>query len=91
MLNYPITLTPDSNGTYLVGFPDFPEANSVGEDIADALANAGDALESALSIYFDERRPIPLPSANNTGNVVVGLSALRTTQVHLWNAMQSDG
>ncbi len=90
MLNYPITLTPDSNGTYLVGFPDFPEANSVGDDIADALANAGDALESALSIYFDERRPIPLPSANNTGNAVVGLSALGTAKVLLWNEMHAQ-
>lgn len=36
MLKYPITLTPDSNGTYLVGFPDFPEAHSVGDDTADA-------------------------------------------------------
>ncbi|RFP18246.1 MULTISPECIES: type II toxin-antitoxin system HicB family antitoxin [unclassified Duganella] len=90
MLNYPITLTPDSNGTYLVGFPDFPEANSVGDDIADALANAGDALESALSIYFDERRPIPLPSANNTGNAVVSLSALGTAKVLLWNEMHAQ-
>jgi len=90
MLNYPITLTPDSNGTYLVGFPDFPEANSVGDDKEDALINAVDALETALAIYFDERRPVPLPSAANTGDAVVALPALETAKVLLWNEMYAQ-
>lgn len=87
MLNYPITLTPDTNGTFLVGFPDFPEANSVGDDKEDALNNALDALETALSIYFDERRPVPLPSAANAGDAVVALPALETAKVLIWNEM----
>lgn len=87
MLNYPITLTPDTNGTFLVGFPDFPEANSVGDDKDDAMINAVDALETALSIYFDERRPVPLPSAAESGDAVVALPALETAKVLLWNEM----
>lgn len=87
MLNYPITLTPDTNGTFLVGFPDFPEANSVGDNKEDAMLNAVDALETALSIYFDERRPVPLPSAANVGDAVVSLPALETAKVLLWNEM----
>ena len=87
MLNYPVTLTPDDNGTFLVGFPDFPEANSVGDDKDDALRNAVDALETALSIYFDERRPVPLPSAADTGDAVVALPALETAKVLIWNEM----
>ncbi|KQN70201.1 transcriptional regulator [Duganella sp. Leaf61] len=87
MLNYPITLTPDSNGTYLVGFPDFPEANSVGDDKEDALRNAVDALETVLSIYFDERRPVPLPSTADVGDAVVTLPALETAKVLVWNEM----
>lgn len=87
MLNYPITLTPDSNGTYLVGFPDFPEANSIGDDVEDALRNAVEALEVALDIYFDERRPIPLPSAPTDGQYVVTLPALETAKALLWNEM----
>lgn len=90
MLNYPITLTPDSNGTYLVGFPDFPEANTVGDDKDDALANAVDALETALAIYFDERRPVPLPSPADAGDAVVSLPALETAKVLLWNEMYSQ-
>jgi antitoxin HicB len=90
MLIYPITLTPDSNGTYLVGFPDLPEANSVGDDKEDALNNAVNALETALSIYFDERRPVPLPSAADAGDAVVTLPALETAKVLLWNEMHAQ-
>lgn len=87
MLNYPVTLTPDTNGTFLVGFPDFPEANSVGDDEQDALASAVDALETALEIYFDERRPVPLPSQPEPGQATVALPALSAAKVLIWNEM----
>lgn len=44
MLIYPVTLIPDDNDTFLVEFPDIPEANSVGDDEQEALLNAEDAL-----------------------------------------------
>jgi antitoxin HicB len=90
MLNYPITLTPDTNGTILVGFPDFPEANSVGDDEGEALLNAIDALETVLSIYFDERRPIPMPSKASMNQHTVTLPALESAKVLLWNEMHTQ-
>jgi antitoxin HicB len=87
MFQYPVTLTPDSNGTFLVTFPDVPEANSVGDDEEEALLNALDALKSALEIYFDEKRPIPLPSKPKKGQPAVTLPALETSKVLLWNEM----
>lgn len=87
MLIYPVTLTPDDNGTLLVGFPDIPEANSVGEDEQEALLNAEDALEAALEIYFDEKRPIPMPSKTKKGQPAVTLPALVTAKVLLMNEM----
>lgn len=87
MLQYPVTLLPDSNGTILVGCPDLPEVNSVGDDEQEALLNAQDALESALEIYFDERRSIPLPSTPHPGQPAVVLPALITAKVLLWNEM----
>ncbi len=90
MLNYPVTLTPDSNGTFLVGFPDFPEANSVGDDEDEALLNAADALATALEIYFDERRPVPLPSQAASGQAIVSLSALEAAKVLVWNEMHAQ-
>lgn len=87
MLNYPVTLTPDDNGTFLVGFPDIPEANSVGDTETEALANAVDALESALEIYIDERRSVPLPSKTKRNQHAVSLPALESAKVLLWNEM----
>jgi antitoxin HicB len=87
MLNYPITLHRDTNNSILVGFPDVPEANSVGDDEEQARVNAADALLTALEIYFDERRPVPLPSAPRKGQTTVRLPALPTAKVLLWNEM----
>lgn len=87
MLIYPVTLTPDDNGTLLVGFPDIPEANSVGDDEQEALLNAEDALEAAFEIYFDEKRPIPMPSKLKKGQQSVTLPALVTAKVLLMNEM----
>ncbi len=61
MFDYPIILTPD-DGTVLVTFPDIPEAITFGTTEAEALAMAVDALETALSFYVDERKPLPVPS-----------------------------
>ena len=85
MLNYPITLTLDSNGTFLVGFPDIPEANSVGDSAVEAMANGVDALVTALAIYFEEDRSIPVPSEPLPEQRVVALPALETAKVLLWN------
>lgn len=90
MLNYPVTLTLDTNGTFLVGFSDFPEANSVGDDEEEALLNASDALATALEIYFDDRRPVPLPSKPAKGQAVVSLPALDAAKVLLWNEMYTQ-
>jgi antitoxin HicB len=91
MLEYPVTLTQDTNGAILMGCPDLPEANSVGDDEDEALLNAQDAIESALEIYFDEHRPVPLPSTPAAHQPVVTLPALITAKVLLWNEMLAQG
>lgn len=90
MLVYPVTVVKDTNGSFLVAVPDLPEANSVGDDAEEALLNAGDAIETALRIYFDERRPVPLPSKARKGQPTVALSALEEAKVLLWNEMQAQ-
>ncbi|MGZ8289407.1 MAG: type II toxin-antitoxin system HicB family antitoxin [Telluria sp.] len=90
MLAYPVALTKDTNGTFLVEVPDLPEANSVGDDEDEALLNAVDAIETALEIYFDERRPIPLPSKARKGQATVSLPAIEAAKILLWNEMQSQ-
>lgn len=91
MLSYPVKLELDTNKSYLVTFPDIPEAVSVGDDEDEALLNALDALESAIEIYFDEKREIPTPSRPRKGQPVVTLPALVVSKVLLANEMIRQG
>ncbi|SAL38178.1 Antitoxin HicB [Caballeronia choica] len=91
MLSYPVNLMPDSNGTLLVTFPDIPEAVSVGDEEEEALLNALNALESAIEIYFDEKREVPPPSKPKKGQRVVRLPALVVAKVLLANEMVRQG
>ena len=70
MFDYPVILTPD-DGTMLVTFPDVPEAITFGADTDEALMYAVDALESALSFYVDDRKPLPVPSKPKRGQKTV--------------------
>lgn len=89
MLTYCYTLTPDDNGTLLITFPDVPEAVAVTESREDISANAAEGLETALQMYIDARRPIPMPAAVGDGSVP--LAALPTAKVLLSNEMVGQG
>ncbi len=90
MLRYPVTLTPDTNGTVLVGFPDVPEAHTFGDDEEEALLHAVDALESALSFYVDNREPIPTPSPVKRCGRSVMLPALTEAKLALYSQMRAQ-
>lgn len=90
MLSYRYELTPDDNGTFLVTFPDIPEAVAVGEDKESAAIEALDGLLCALDGYFEDRRAIPLPSGEQ-GSDTVTLPALETAKVLLLNEMIAQG
>lgn len=76
MFDYPVTLTPDENGSVLVTFADVPEAISFGADEDEALLNAVDALETGLSFYLDQRKARPLPGKARKGQKTVRPTAL---------------
>ena len=89
MLRYPVTLKRDTNGTMRVEFPDVPEANTFGEDADEALIEAVDALESALSMYIEDRRDIPKPSPVKRRGKAVVLPALTEAKLALYSTMRS--
>ena len=62
-MRYAVTLLPDDNGTVLVAVPDLPEVHTFGEDRADALSRAVDAIETALMGRIAAHEDIPPPSA----------------------------
>ena len=90
MFDYPVTLTPD-DGTVLVTFADVPEAITFGMDEDEALLQAVDALESALSFYVDERKPLPTPSTPAPGQRTVRPSALECAKLGVYQAMTEQG
>ena len=91
MFDYPVTLTPDDNGTVLVTFEDVPEAITFGADEDEALLQAVDALESALSFYIEARQPLPKPSQARTGQSTVSPSALECAKLGVYQAMTEQG
>ena len=91
MLDYPVKLSPDDNGTVLVTFPDVPEAVTFGADADEALVRAVDALETALSFYVDARLPLPTPSKPKRGQKMVRPSALESAKLGVYQAMTEQG
>jgi antitoxin HicB len=87
---YPVQLTPDDNGTVLATFPDVPGAISFGDNEAEALDNARDALETVFSGLIADRRDIPLPSAA-AGRPVVRPSLLGMLKLAVYRAMRERG
>ena len=85
MLDYPVTLTPDGD-TVLVTFADVPEAITFGADEDEALLQAVDALESALSFYVDTRQPLPVSSKARRGQRTVSPSALEGIKLGVYQA-----
>ena len=86
MRGYPVKIRKD--GKYLfVSFPDIPEAFTQGRDRAEAMKAARDVLETAMDVYFDERRPIPEPSRPKRGQPVVELPPSVAAKVLLLNEM----
>lgn len=75
-MQYPARFEPDHEaGGYVVTFRDIPEAITQGDDEAEAMAMAEDVLMSSMDFYLDDKRPVPPPSALQTGERMVTLSA----------------
>ena len=73
LVTYPVTLTKDGV-TILATFDDVPEAITFGEDETEALWQAADALESALSFYTEKGVALPTPSKPKYGQKTVTVS-----------------
>lgn len=58
---FPAFASADEDGRYVVRFPDIPEALTDGANLAEALAEAQDALSAALIGYVLEGRALPKP------------------------------
>ena len=87
MLSYPILLEPD-DGAVLATSPDFPELTTFGDDRAEALIRAVDALEEAIAARIHRGLDIPAPSSGPDRAVVPTLTAIK---VILYQGMRDQG
>ncbi len=59
---YPAVFTPENGGGYSVYFPDVEGCYTQGDNMADAIFMAEDALELMLYQYEESKKEIPRPS-----------------------------
>lgn len=86
-MKYPATFTPDPDGGFVITFRDIPEAISQGDDETEAMFMARDVLREAMSVYFDEKRPVPMPSEAQRDERMVDLPMSVAAKVLLLNEM----
>jgi len=90
MYQYPLELHTEPTGVWL-SCPDVPEMNASGDTLGEAFAEALNGLESALSLYVEQRRKIPAASPAHDPALVLRLPALTVAKIMLWNAMCDEG
>ena len=78
---YAVRLTPAEEGGFVVTCRDLPQLVTQGEDQADALAEAADAMEEAFAAYIQGGLPFPAPTKAKCGEHVVCWCANRSNGV----------
>ncbi|WP_419947271.1 type II toxin-antitoxin system HicB family antitoxin [Candidatus Poriferisodalis sp.] len=96
--SYPCVVVQDdeeANATgreaYCATFPDVPPAITGGGSVQEVNDNLRDCLETALSIYLDEGKPLPEPSEPEPGQVLVAVSPPVAAQFALYEALRAQG
>jgi len=59
---YPVIFEEAEEGGYNVTVPDIPGTYTCGDDMADAIFMAEDAISMMLADYEDNKKPAPVPS-----------------------------
>ena len=91
MFEYALEVHEEPDSVWL-SCAEIPEMHAVGDTLEQALDTAIDAIETALSIYVDDRRLIPTGQAREqASDVVLRLPALTAAKVALWNTLLESG
>ena len=93
---YPIRLRPASDWEpsdtgFVVDCRDLPELITQGEDEAEALAHAAEALELSIEVRIRLGEDIPEPSRPRKGEGVVGIAPLLAAKAALALALREAG
>lgn len=82
-LEYPVEVTEDAEGFFLVRFPDLKGTATDGRTREEALTEAVDCLHAALAHRIKNQFPIPTPSPAH-GRPVVSPSAAMVGKIALY-------
>lgn len=85
---YPVVLIQQSEGGYLLQFPDIPEAITQGESVEDALREAADCLEEAIANRISLKSNIPYPSRPKRNQHSISLHTTLAAKAALYLAMR---
>ena len=70
---YPAQMRCTGPDEVVVSFRDLPECLTSGADEAEALKEAGDALEEAIAGRIDDDEPVPVPSRLRAGERLIAV------------------
>jgi antitoxin HicB len=90
MFTYPVDLTEDEDGGFVVVFPDMPYGVTEGDDEEESLLNAVGALETIIIGLMDDKQDIPPPSQPKREQKTVSLPALSAAKVALYQTMRAQ-
>jgi antitoxin HicB len=90
LLAWPVTLEPAEEGGFNVNFPDFPEGFTQGDDLAEALAQAADLLETMVANYITEGWDLPVPSLAQD-RPLIRLTPLVAAKAEVYRALREAG
>ena len=88
--SYPCRIERDGDD-WVASFPDVPEALTGGSDYEQTVELAADALVSALSrSYVERRRELPPPGARAPGEVLIRVPALVAGKLALYSTVRRN-
>lgn len=88
-MRYPAYIT-KGDKAFIVTFRDIPEAITQGYTYEEAIEMAEDALLTAMDFYFEDNRPVPLPSQLQEGEELISLPTSAATKVLLLNLLLKE-
>jgi antitoxin HicB len=90
-MRYPLDLRPDQNGTIIAQAIDIPGALTLGNDEADAVEQAADALITLFAYLMAEGEPIPQPSSPQRDQPYAVLPPTVAAKLAIYEAMRHQG
>ena len=85
---YAVMLTPSDEGGFVVTCRDLPQLVTQGEDVADALSEASDAMDEVFAAYMQGKLAFPAPTKARRGEYRVAPPAETMAKAALYVAMK---